>query len=219
MKSIASPSYSPHQWSAARRRTASDLMVQVLTINDGARHPSSGYASSRPTGARSAARPAKRSDSESADPPAATGTSLPKQTGRSHEIRALRSTLLQGENPDDGLDPAEGCEGAPGEVADDGLVEFAACEPAHLVDLVPVGCHGHFGSQARAVDDADVGALVAVGVGEAELGAADGADQASEFDLGTDFLPSLATRCVLGCLVLVYRATDGAVGPEVSLAD
>src|SRR3954469_8398853 len=36
--------------------------------------PAAVDASSRPTGARSAARPARRSDSESADPPAATGT-------------------------------------------------------------------------------------------------------------------------------------------------
>ena len=45
---------------------------QVLTIDDGARHPSSGFTSSRPAGARSAAGP-RGPDEWSADLPAATG--------------------------------------------------------------------------------------------------------------------------------------------------
>ena len=47
---------------------------QVLTTRTGARHPSSGYISPRPAGARSAARPRPGSDPVSADPPAATTT-------------------------------------------------------------------------------------------------------------------------------------------------
>lgn len=100
-----------------------------------------------------------------------------------------------------------------------GWSRLAPCEPAHVVDLVPVGRQSRVGRQACAVDDADVGALVAVGVGEPELGTSDGADQPGDLDIGADLFTSLAARRVLGCLVLVHRATDGAVGPEVRLAD
>ena len=48
---------------------------------DGARHPSSSQLSSRPAGARSAARPSRLSVEKSADPPAATNTE-PAKTGQ-----------------------------------------------------------------------------------------------------------------------------------------
>ena len=57
--------------------TTSDLMAKCSPAKPRARHPISGHASSRPAGARSAARP-PRPEAKSADPPAATGTETAK---------------------------------------------------------------------------------------------------------------------------------------------
>ncbi len=70
---------SPPQWTVllkAAWKRPSDLMAKCSPRTSGARHPISCPASSRPAGARSAARP-QRPDEKSADPPAATGAILP----------------------------------------------------------------------------------------------------------------------------------------------
>ena len=66
--------------------TSSDLMAKCSPGKPGARHPISGYASSRPAGARAAARP-PRPEAWSADPPAATGTE-PAKAARHKPLEA-----------------------------------------------------------------------------------------------------------------------------------
>jgi hypothetical protein len=72
---------------SSAEETASDLKVKCSPQQHGARHPGSGFASSRPAGARSAARPPGH-EAESADPPAATGTEPAKET-RQMQIMGL----------------------------------------------------------------------------------------------------------------------------------
>ena len=103
-------------WSTALVRHETDAVREPL-------HARPGHVGGLPTSADPCARRAIRPSS-------------------SRQIRALRTNVLARVRvkPTCGRsDPAEGREGVPGEVADDGLVEFAACEPAHVVDLVAVG--------------------------------------------------------------------------------
>src|ERR1039458_9485487 len=73
---------------------------QVLTTTTGARHPSSGYISPRPAGARSVARPQRGSVPESADPPAATRAEPAKQPRQKPLVPSTRegaAAVIHGE--------------------------------------------------------------------------------------------------------------------------